>query len=190
MSGILLVIFAILDLVLVTKLPFLNSLLAISQTAASNRNQQLQLSRRRQQQAMAQQNAVDELHDMTTPDWRRAPNGEGDDTNTNRGDAGSPTNALVHAIVGILGSMFTYICLLLTAIRCIVFSIVSQQILTSGPEVWGAVDEASKALVETHKIKVVLGYAVLEAMFSIWVSFFFFFYLSNIPWKCPINSSR
>ncbi|KGM92144.1 uncharacterized protein PADG_11680 [Paracoccidioides brasiliensis Pb18] len=86
----------------------------------------------------------------------------------------SPTmSAAANKMIRVFTSLFTHICILLAITRCLVFSIISIRIYASAPEVWmpatsaGMQDAAAlDAKVNHLKNKVVLGYAVVEMMFS------------------------
>ncbi|PGH01148.1 hypothetical protein AJ79_08019 [Helicocarpus griseus UAMH5409] len=88
-----------------------------------------------------------------------------------RGNDSPTLSAAANKMIRVFTSLFTHICILLAITRCLVFSIISIRIYASAPEVWvpsgGMLDAAAyDARVMHLKNKVVLGYAMVEMMFS------------------------
>ncbi|PGH28938.1 hypothetical protein GX50_08324 [[Emmonsia] crescens] len=125
--GVILLTFALFDLVLAIKLPLINQMISI----------------------------ISRLFDARV------------------GNDSSPTlSAAASKMIRIFTSLFTHICILLAITRCLVFSIISIRIYASAAEFWvpaaGMQDDAAAldAKVIHLKNKVVLGYAIIEMMFS------------------------
>ncbi|KKZ58605.1 hypothetical protein EMCG_05501 [[Emmonsia] crescens] len=125
--GVILLTFALFDLVLAIKLPLINQMISI----------------------------ISRLFDARV------------------GNDSPPTlPAAATKMMRIFTSLFTHICILLAITRCLVFSIISIRIYASAAEFWvpaaGMQDDAAAldAKVIHLKNKVVLGYAIIEMMFS------------------------
>ncbi|OJD13720.1 hypothetical protein AJ78_05852 [Emergomyces pasteurianus Ep9510] len=136
--GVILLTFAIFDLVLAIKLPVINQMISIMSRLFDSRR-----------------------------------NDNSNNNNSNNNDPSSPPtlSAAANKMIRIFSSLFTHICILLAITRCLVFSIISIRIYASAPEVWvpaaGMQDAAALDAQVIHlKNKIVLGYAVIEMMFS------------------------
>ncbi|OAX77739.1 hypothetical protein ACJ72_07960 [Emergomyces africanus] len=141
--GVILLTFAIFDLVLAIKLPLINQMISIMSRLFDSRG-----------------------------------NNNYNNVPSSASSASSPPalSAAANKMIRIFTSLFTHICILLAVTRCLVFSIVSIRIYASAPELWvvpatavGGMQGDAAALdaqVMHLKNKIVLGYAVIEMMFS------------------------
>ncbi|KAI5286157.1 hypothetical protein KEM55_000391, partial [Ascosphaera atra] len=158
--GIVLVFFALFDLILAIKLPALNQLLTITRLLYSST--------------------------MGTAGEADTGSGTAGDPFSSQSPPQSPSRTLAAAVskaIAAFASLFTHICVLLGFTRLVVFAMVALRIYASPAEEWrgmmmvrgggggaGSAGAGGGSAEEQVKSKVILGYGLAEMMFSKWVS--------------------
>ncbi|EEQ88659.1 hypothetical protein RJZ56_005270 [Blastomyces dermatitidis] len=143
--GVILLVFALFDLILTIRLPLINQLISITRRLFDSRL------------------ANSSGRSRTSRTSRTSPS-----------SPSSPALSTAKKMLRIYNSIFTHMCILLAVTRCLVFSIISIRIYASATDIWvpaaaasGMQDTAALDAKAIHmKNKVVLGYAVIEMMIS------------------------
>ncbi|PGH07658.1 hypothetical protein GX51_01667 [Blastomyces parvus] len=148
--GVILLVFALFDLILTIRLPLINQLISITSRLFDSR-----------------------LANNSAPSRSRTSSSSSPPSSPS-----SQTLSSAKRMLRIYNSIFTHMCILLAVTRCLVFSIISIRIYASATDVWvpaaaavttatGMQDATALDAKAMHiKNKVVLGYAVIEMMIS------------------------